>query len=71
MSTIKSFDDALDFHPASTSTSVLARFGHSIRTYWSALGDGIAAARTYNELTHRGVPHDTAVQHVLHSHFRD
>lgn len=69
MSTIKSFDDALDFYPVATPRPLLSRLGGALRIYWTALGDGLAAARSYNELTRRGVPHDAAVRQVFDVHF--
>lgn len=69
MSTIKSFDDALDFYPADNSRP-FARFGRrTLQTYWSALVEGLAAARAYHELTRRGVPHDAAVRQIFDTHF--
>lgn len=68
MSTIKSFDDALDFYPA-INDSPLARFGRAVRIYWNALGEGLTAARTYHELTRRGVAHDLAVRKTFNEHF--
>ena len=69
MSTIKSFDDALDFYPVAGQRPLLSRLGGALRIYWNALGDGLAAARSYNELTRRGVPHDAAVRQVFDKHF--
>ena len=69
MSTIKSFDDALDFYPAANERPLLSRIGRTLRIYATALSDGLAAARAYNELTRRGVPHDAAVRQVLGAHF--
>ena len=69
MSTIKSFDDALDFYPADSRGSMLSRFARTLRVYWNALGDGLAAARAYNELMRRGVPHDAAVRQIFDAHF--
>lgn len=69
MSTIKSFDDALDFYPADSRVSALSRFARTLRVYWNALGDGLAAARAYNELMRRGVPHDAAVRQIFDAHF--
>jgi hypothetical protein len=70
MSTIKSFDEALHFLPEDGHRHTLARFGKGLRTYWSALTEGHAAARRYHELTARGTPHDVAVQRVFSEHFR-
>lgn len=69
MSTIKSFDDALDFFPRSERGPALSRFGKGLRVYWRALVDGLAAARRYHELTGRGTPHDVAVQKIFDEHF--
>lgn len=69
MSTIKSFDDALDFYPAATRSSALSRFARGVRIYWDAFVDGLAAARAYNELMRRGVPHDAAVRQIFDAHF--
>jgi hypothetical protein len=69
MNTIKSFDDALDFYPAASGRPLLSRIGQAVRLYATALGDGLAAARAYNELTRRGVPHDAAVRQVFDAHF--
>jgi hypothetical protein len=69
MSTIKSFDEALDFYPAKGSHSALSRLGHALSLYWRGLCDGLAAAGTYKDLTRRGVPHDKAVHQVFDEHF--
>ena len=68
--TIKTFDEALDFYPSPRAArTVISRFGGMLQTYWSAMRDGIAAARAYHEMTARGVPHETAVQQVFSEHF--
>jgi hypothetical protein len=69
MSTIKSFDDALDFYPEKGSDSALSRLGRAVHLYWRGLCDGLAAAGTYKELIRRGVPHDEAVHKVFDEHF--
>ena len=50
MSTIKSFDDALDFFPCQSTARLLSRFGTALRIYWSALCEGLAGSpgRTTN-----------------------
>jgi hypothetical protein len=48
MSTIKSFDDALDFYPVVRTRPLLSRLGGALRLYWTALGDGLAAARVFD-----------------------
>src|SRR5262245_52885554 len=69
MSTIKSFDEALDCFPGAGHRHTLTRFGKGLRTYWGALTEGLAAARRYHELTARGMPHDVAVQRIFNEHF--
>ena len=69
MRTIDSFNDALDFYPAPAHRPALSRFGGTLRTYWNAMRDGLAAARAYHEMTSRGVPHDEAVRRVFDAHF--
>ena len=68
MSTIKSFDDALDFYPQGP-VSALSRFWTTLQTFIGAMSDGLAAARYYHQLTGRGVPHDVAVQKIFGEHF--
>jgi hypothetical protein len=70
MTTIKSFDDALDYFPGPAGRrSFLSRFGSTIKIYWASLREGIAAARLYNDLTRRGVPHDMAVRQTFDACF--
>ena len=68
MSTIKNFDDALDFLPRSEHTRLLARLVAGLAIYWSGLSDGLAAERMYAELSRRGIPHDLAVKKVFERH---
>ena len=69
MSAIKNYDDALDFLPKYQGDEGLAvRFGNGLKTYWTALSAGLAAARAYHELTARGVPHEQAVRQVFELH---
>ena len=69
MSTIKSFDDALNFFPTAAGRPALARIGRFLQVYWGALRDGLAASRAYHELMRRGVPHDVAVHKIFNTHF--
>ena len=69
MSTIKSFDNALDFYPADERHFSLARVGRAVRLYWQGLHEGLDAAATYKDLTSRGVSHDEAVSRVFSKHF--
>ena len=69
MSTTRSFDEPFHPYKGVNIGSALARLGRSLGTYWDALADGLAAARSYNELIRRGVPHDTAVREVFDAHF--
>jgi hypothetical protein len=71
MSIIKGFDDALDFHPADDHRPGLADFARTLGLYWTGICEGLAAARTYYELTRRGVSHDEAVHRVFDEHFGD
>src|SRR5262245_39477088 len=69
MRTIDSLNDGLSFHPAPAHSPAPSRFGGTLRTYWDAMRDGLAAARVYHEMTSRGVPHDEAVRRVFDGHF--
>lgn len=69
MSTIKSFDEALDFYPSASVKSRFSRFSSRVKLYWNAMGDGFAAAADYQTLTARGVPHDVAVRQIFGIHF--
>jgi hypothetical protein len=69
MATIKNYADALYFLPGyHVDEGLAARFGRGLEAYWAALADGLAAARAYQELTRRGVPHDEAVREVFKLH---
>jgi hypothetical protein len=69
MSTISSsashtFDIASEPNPR----SVLRRISTIARTYWSAAVEGLAAARSYQELTRCGATHEQAVEQVFDRH---
>jgi len=68
MSTIKNFDDALDFLPRSERSSLLSRLAAEVAVFWSGLRDGLAAERTYDELSRRGVPHELAIREAFERH---
>jgi hypothetical protein len=71
MSTISSYDEALDFYPDAKPTAA-TRFGgvfEQVRTVWEAMAEGHAAARRYHELTSRGMTHDEAASRVFADHF--
>jgi len=36
-----------------------------LQAIWDALREGITAHRHYEQLTSRGIPHDTAIRHAL------
>jgi hypothetical protein len=38
-------------------------------TVWQGLVEGLAAARRYQELTARGLPHEEAAAKVFHEHY--
>jgi hypothetical protein len=63
MSTISSYDDALDFLPGQAK----ARRGllSTVRLIAEGMREGHLAARRYRELTSRGVPHDKAAAQVF------
>ena len=69
MSTIRSFGNALHFHPERASRAVFWRLWTAVRTYWSAVRDGLAASRAYHELTAQGANHEEAVEKVFDRHF--
>lgn len=69
MGAIRNYDDALHFLPKYQAEDSLAvRFAKGLRAYWTALCAGLAAARTYHELTARGVPHEQAAREVFELH---
>ena len=70
MSTIGSVRHALDILSEPKSPGVLRRFLTAALTYWSATVDGLAAVRTYHELTRRGATHEEAVAKVFDEHLR-
>lgn len=41
-----------------------------VRVLWQALGEGFTAARRYQELTARGVPHEHAASKVFFEHYQ-
>lgn len=66
MSTISSYDEALDFYPeakrvAATGRSVTAK----LRILWEALSEGHAAAYRYRELMAHGKSADQAASQVF------
>jgi hypothetical protein len=66
MSTITSYDDALDFLPkAGTAPNKRPNFLARVRLVLEAMREGHAAARRYRELTAHGVPHDEAARRVF------
>jgi len=69
MSTTKSVDDALDFYPERESRTAFRRLPTAtVWAYWSAMRDGLAAARAYHQLTTQGATHETAVEKVFDRH---
>jgi len=69
MSTIRSYDDALDFFPAAKREPPRFNLLATIRAVWEALGEGLAASRRYHELTARGMSHDQAAAKVFFEHY--
>jgi hypothetical protein len=70
MSTIRSANNALDFHSEPKLPGLLRRLLTAAQTYRSAMVDGLAAVRTYHELTRRGATHEEAVEKVFNEHLR-
>lgn len=65
MSTITSYDDALDFLPKAEASSKRPSFLAKVRIVLAAMHEGHVAARRYHELTARGVAHDEAARRVF------
>jgi hypothetical protein len=65
MSTISSYDDALDFMPKAKTATGRRGFLSTIRLVLDALREGHAAERRYHELTVHGVPHEEAARRVF------
>jgi hypothetical protein len=65
MSTITSYDDALDFLPKAKTAPKRPNLLSKVRLILDALREGHAAARRYRELTAHGVPHDEAARRVF------
>jgi hypothetical protein len=67
MSTVTSYDDALGFLPKGAKRpGLLAK----IRLVAQAVHEGHVAARRYQELTARGIPHDKAATQVFAELYR-
>lgn len=67
MSQIRSFDEALDFYPA-TKPGLAARMSavaRKIGLVWQALREGHAAATRYQQLRGRGMSHEAAATRVF------
>jgi hypothetical protein len=69
MSTINAFVHTVSAYAPGNPRSITAGIGASVRLYWEALRDGLAALRHYNKLTARGVAHQTAVREIFVEHF--
>jgi hypothetical protein len=65
MSTITSYDDALDFVPKAKTAPKRPKFLAKVRLVLEAMREGHTAARRYRELTAHGVPHDEAARRVF------
>lgn len=69
MSTIRNFDDALDFFPKANRGGRLAERLDVVRAMFAALSESLQACHRYQELTARGVPHAAAAEMVFAEHF--
>jgi hypothetical protein len=66
MSTISSYDEALDFYPqAKTGAAVDSSLLAKLRVLWEALSESHAAAYRYRELVAHGRPADAAASQVF------
>jgi len=66
MSTISSYDEALDFYPVAKSAAVSGgSFTAKLRILWEALSEGHAAAYRYRQLTAHGKTADEAASQVF------
>jgi hypothetical protein len=68
MSTIGSAGKPLSFYLEPKPDAHVWHFLTDLQTYWSAERCGLAAARTYHELTRQGAPHETAVERIFDQH---
>ena len=66
MSTISSYDEALDFYPETSSHSLTGgKLTAKLRVLWEAMSEANAAAYRYRQLTARGVSADDAASQVF------
>jgi hypothetical protein len=66
MSTISSYDEALDFYPETKSHSLTSgKLTAKLRVLWEAMSEANAAAYRYRELTAHGVSADDAASRVF------
>lgn len=69
MSTVSSYDSALDFYPSSSAKGSKSSFGGrlaaKLSAFWAALAEGNAAAYRYRELVARGLTADEAATKVF------
>ena len=66
MSTISSYDEALDFYPETKNASATGgSFTAALRLLWEALSEGHAAASRYRQLTAHGKSADEAASQVF------
>lgn len=65
MSTMTSYDDALDFLPSAKPSPKRQSFLARVRVIASAVHEGHVAATRYQELRSRGIAHDEAAKRVF------
>lgn len=66
MSTISSYDEALDFYPEAKNRSLTGgKLTAKLRVLWEAMSEANAAAYRYRELTAHGVSADDAASRVF------
>jgi hypothetical protein len=70
---INTIDTALDFLPeaprAAAKPARTAGALGTVKAVISAIGDGLVAARSYEDLRARGVSHEKAIAHIFKMHF--
>ncbi len=69
MSTTTHFHAPLDLYGVEKAAPRRRKPLAGILTVWEALTEGFAAARRYQELTTRGVPHSEAASKVFFEHY--
>jgi hypothetical protein len=70
MSTFRSAIPPRALFSEPNSDPLFRRLLTAAQAYWSAVADGLAAARTYEETMRHGATHAQAVEHIFDRHLR-